>query len=639
MSRRASVAIAIALLFGFGEVRGQVSTRQSDLRARGCCLDEVETGARVANIRIVGARAVSRSVIRNSIATTESGSFPWSEEKTFDRQDFLDDLQRLYILYQRRGYFDFEIVSYTLRQEGDDVDITFELSEGQPTRVADLELVGVDVLDGDARLELALRDRMPLQLGDVFNEEALLASRDLVEAEFKNRGYAFAQVLLEYRIRKDAYTASISYSVDSGEPYHFGLIRVEGVDRSGEEQVLDQLVFDTGDRYEQDAILDSQRRIYELGLFRIVNVEPQLDSVRADTVDVVVSLVPGDTRLVRVGAGYGTEDLFRVQGSWLDRNFFGRSRQLELRGLFSRLEREAVATYRQPTFLVPSLALAVSTFLRFETEDNYTVERLGTSTRVTYRLGRRVTLGGGVSAERAEFSNFDRGVLVPELGRDFIDPSRLLAVDLGLTYDSTDSLFTPTRGSRARVAYQVGIPIASFDYAYNKLSVEITRYTELRPGWIVAGKILPGAIFTYTGDPDTEGGEGRVPLFQRLFAGGSTSVRGYQRRELGPKDDPQAFGQTRDPEPIGGSGLLETSVELRFPLTGNLRGAAFVDAGNVWADPSQISLTDLEYTPGAGLRYVTPVGPVRFDIARRMAPDDGLNLPRWVFHISIGEAY
>jgi outer membrane protein assembly factor BamA len=310
---------------------------------------------------------------------------------------------------------------------------------------------------------------------------------------------------------------------------------------------------------------------------------------------------------------------------------------LEIRGLYSRLEREAAVTYRQPTFIKPNLNLSLSGFLRFETEDNYTVERIGATGRVAYRLSRFLVATGAITAERADFSDFDEGVLIPELGRDFINPSRLLYTDLGVTFDNTDSLFSPTRGYRADFDYQLGIPVASFDYAYNKITVQVAHYLEIRDGWVMAGRVLPGAIFTYGGDPDT-GGEGRVPLFQRLFAGGSTSVRGYERRQLGPKDDPESFGQTRDPEPIGGSGLFETGVELRFPIGGRLRGVAFVDAGNVWEDPSEISLADLEYTPGAGVRYVTPIGPFRFDVARRTSDEESF-LPRWVFHISIGDAY
>jgi outer membrane protein assembly complex protein YaeT len=591
----------------------------------------------VSDLKIRGNDALSSSEIKNAIFTTETGAFPWSEEHYLEKRQFLDDLQRIYILYQRHGYFEFELESYEIQSRDGDARIALHVSEGAPTLVDEVALEGFETIEGQD-LEAELRDRLPMKAGAIFKEEDLIASRDMLENEFKNRGFAFAQVLLEYRIRKTQRTATVTYTVDPGDVYYFGQIDVFGaVDTGDEDLVRTQLAFETGGRYEQQRILDSQRQIYELGLFRLVDIDTKLATVRADTVDVTVSVTPAATRVVRLGVGYGTEVRGRVQGSWLDRNFFGKSRQLEIRGLYSRLEREAAVTYRQPTFIKPNLNLSLSGFLRFETEDNYTVERIGATGRVAYRLSRFLVATGAITAERADFSDFDEGVLIPELGRDFINPSRLLYTDLGVTFDNTDSLFSPTRGYRADFDYQLGIPVASFDYAYNKITVQVAHYLEIRDGWVMAGRVLPGAIFTYGGDPDT-GGEGRVPLFQRLFAGGSTSVRGYERRQLGPKDDPESFGQTRDPEPIGGSGLFETGVELRFPIGGRLRGVAFVDAGNVWEDPSEISLADLEYTPGAGVRYVTPIGPFRFDVARRTSDEESF-LPRWVFHISIGDAY
>jgi outer membrane protein assembly complex protein YaeT len=523
-------------------------------------------------------------------------------------------------------------VSYEVRQTGaDEVGIALTVSEGEPTLVDTLAIEGLEPLDG-GELAGEMRDRIPLRQGEIFNEADLVGSRTLLENEFQNRGYVYAQVLLEYRIDKQARTASVIYSVDAGDQYTIGETRVEGYDPEDLDLVLGQLEFAPGELYDRQDILDSQRNLYQLGLFRRVQIEPQLASVRGDTIDVLVSVAPAPTHVVRVGIGYGTEDQVRIRSSWLDRNLFGQARQLEVRGQYSKLEREAAVTYRQPVFVLPDLDFLASAFLRFEIEPNYTVERRGATLRSSYRVGRRWLTRVGLTAERDQFSQFDEGVLIPELGREFINPSRLVYAEGGISFDSTDSLFQPSSGSTVNLSHQVGLPIVSGDYAYQKTTLLVTRYYELREGWVLAGKLLPGVIFGYGGDKD------RVPLFQRLFAGGANSVRGYERRQLGPKDDPESFGQERNPEPVGGRGLLETSVELRFPLRGNLSGVAFVDAGNVWSDPDQISLGDLEYTPGAGVRYRTPVGPIRLDVARRMAKEEEF-LPSWVFHISIGSAF
>jgi len=628
--RKAALRAAVLVLVLAGPLSAQEEGPQAELRQRGCCLDQVEDGAKVEKVEVDGNHALPDGTVENALATTESGFWPWSDDHYLSKTDFLDDLERLYILYQRHGYFDFELLSYDIRN-GAGVHIRFEVSEGEPTVVDTLALAGFDY---SPDVEERIRRALPLREGEIFNEADLVDSRRFLEDGFQDRGYAFATILLEYRIRKAARAASVAYTVVPGEVYYYGEIDVEGEEDPGDvELIRGQLAFESGERYGRQEILDSQRRLYELGIYRRVEIEPRLGSVRGDTVDVVVTVVPSPTQIVRVGFGYGTEDLLRVSGSWLDRNFFGGSRQFEVAGLYSGLERRAAASYRQPTFLVPDLDSSVTGFLRFDTEDNYTVERLGASGRLGYRVSRRIQTSASLTVERADFSNFDEGVLIPELGRDFINPSRLMNADFRTTYDGTDSLFMPSRGFRAELAYQVGLPIASFDYGYHKVAILFAAYREVREGWVVAAKVLPGAISTFGGE------QARVPLFQRLFAGGSTSVRGYERRQLGPKDDPAASGQTRNPEPIGGNALFETSLELRFPIRGNFRGAAFVDAGNAWSEPGDLALGDLRYTPGIGVRYVTPIGPIRLDAARRTSGEEEEFLPEWVFHISIGNAF
>lgn len=601
------------------------------LPERGCCLSEVKDGAKVKGFEVHGNDALDDATIEKSLYTTKSGFWPWSDDELLSKAEFLKDLERFHVLYQRNGYFGAQLVGYEVRPSDEGVDVSLTVSEGEPTRVETLAIEGLEPLDG-AALGEEMRDRIPLKQSEVFTEPDLLASRILLENEFQNRGYVYAQVLLEYRIDKEERTAAVTYSVDAGDQYYIGETRIEGYDPDDLGLIRGQLEFASGELYDRQDILDSQRNLYELGLFRRVLIEPQLASVRADTVDVLVSVAPAPTHVVRVGIGYGTEDRVRLRASWLDRNLLGEARQLEVRGQYSQLEREAAVTYRQPALLVPQANFLATAFLRFEIEPNYTVERVGTTLRAGYRVGSRWQARVGLTAERDEFSEFDEGVLIPELGREFINPSRLIYAEGGISFDGTDSLFQPTRGSLINLSHQVGLPYLGGEYGYLRTTLLVTHYLEVRDGWVLAGKLLPGVIFGYGGEND------RVPLFQRLFAGGANSIRGYERRQLGPKDDPKSFGQDRDPEPVGGRALLEASVEMRFPLRGSLSGAVFVDAGNAWSDPDQMSLGDLKYTPGVGVRYRTPVGPVRLDVARRTSKDEDF-LPKWVFHISIGSAF
>ena len=351
MRRAPAFWAAAFLLVLAGPAAAQEEGPQAELRQRGCCLEEVADGGKIEDVGVVGNDALTDGTIENALATSESGFWPWSEDRYLSKSDFLDDLERLYILYQRHGYFDFDLLSYEIGN-GDGVHVRFEVSEGEPTRVDTLALAGFDY---SPDVEDRIRRALPLEQGEIFNEADLVGSRTFLENGFQDRGYAFATVLLEYRIRKEAHTASVTYTVVPGDVYYYGGIDIEGEEDPGDvELVRGQLAFESGERYGRQEILDSQRRLYELGIYRRVEIEPRLESVRGDTVDVVVTVVPSPTHIVRVGLGYGTEDLLRVSSSWLDRNFFGGSRQFELVGLYSGLERRAAASIRQPTFLIPA---------------------------------------------------------------------------------------------------------------------------------------------------------------------------------------------------------------------------------------------------------------------------------------------
>ena len=141
---------------------------------------------------------------------------------------------------------------------------------------------------------------------------------------------------------------------------------------------------------------------------------------------------------------------------------------------------------------------------------------------------------------------------------------------------------------------------------------------------MLALKLRLGSLEPFAGDAERD-----VPVYERFFSGGSTTVRGFDYQELGPQDE--------DGDPAGGFSLLEASAELRFPIWRALGGVAFVDAGQVGAEPWRFRGSDLFFSVGAGLRYSTPVGPLRVDLAQVIDPPDGQDGLR--IHFSIGHAF
>jgi outer membrane protein insertion porin family len=270
-------------------------------------------------------------------------------------------------------------------------------------------------------------------------------------------------------------------------------------------------------------------------------------------------------------------------------------------------------TLHQPQFPEPKTALQLSPFFIRQKESNYKVERLG----------------GELAAQRV-WGKFSNGLARYRFERVNADTSGVAALyrksifTLGLFRNGSAPLFSPTRGTFTALEADWSGLLFGADFQYLKATLEARRYFEIISEVVLAGRAKLGTIHPLSGRRPI------APPEERFYAGGSSSVRGWQRQQLGPKDGAH--------EPLGGNSLFESSVELRFPVWKALGAAAFADAGNVWLTTNTFALDDLHCAAGWGLRYDTPIGPARVDLAwklNRQSEREG----KFEFHVSVGQAF
>jgi outer membrane protein assembly complex protein YaeT len=624
---------------------GAVAARGQEVRfeARGIPIEEAPSQAKVEKFEIVGARAFPGSAVKRRLFTEASSGLPFFKKtKRLNKDEFLKDMRRVVVFYQQNGYFDADVEGYSVqRDQGGGVELAIFVTEGEPSTIDTLrvEVVGhaageeaelEDAEVGSGPAEEDLLGRTSLREGDVFSEARIDSAQATLTAYFQNRGHAFAEVLKEYRIDKDARSATLTFTADPGDVYRFGGVQIEGDTDVSQKLIRGQIQFRRGELFALSKVYATQRRLYQLNLFQRVQVQPQYETPAGDSLPVVVRVTDAKEHLVRLGVGYGSEELLRASASWLDRNFLGGARQARVAGEYSKLRRLLSASLTQPNVLIDDLSATAGLFFSHEVEETYTLRRTGGTGRVNHELSPSVRTFYGYNIERDTFTEIDSLDVVEALvGEQFLNPSTLSYLEFGTLVDTSDDIFAPTEGNTMNLNYHLALTSLTGDYQYHRLTLLATHYQQIRPGWVLALKVLPGVIRTF-GEAATAGDSViGVPLFERLFAGGSTSVRGYQRRELGPQD--------ADGDPVGGEALLETSVELRYPLFGKFRGVAFVDAGNVWRTTEEIELSELRYTPGVGVRYDTPIGPVRLDTGfKTRGGDPG---PALVLHFSVGNAF
>ena len=620
--------------------------------------------------RLVLTRAPSCPPI---LALTCALGIDWGRSTTpFSARTLAEDARRLRFYYQANGFRSAAVSPETRLNADSTVAVTFRIVEGSAYRVGSIRLIG-DPVPPDLGLgggDLLIRAGDPL----VLVEEA----RDTLARRLRDAGYAFADVFINYDIAAVSDTASVAYRVELGPLSSVGPIAVHGNRLLEDEVILARLPFREGQRFSEREIQEGQRSLYELGLVARALVERDTVHVEAaSVVPIRVQIEEGDLHRVRAEGGFDNSECLNVEGLWASRNFMGGGRTLQLQtrvsnflagslqstplcrqagtGDFGRLNWLVSADFNQPSFFSRRVTLAAGLYSeRLSRKNIFVRETFGLEFAVARSLadGSLLNLRARPQLNRlraAEVTLCATFLACTPADIDVLSSYTWLSpVGLSFSRDRTDNVFNPTRGARLLVDLEYASGWTGSDYAYLRAFADGSLYRRMGSGAVLALRARAGRIGA-GGFAGGLSGEGRfaeiVPSQKRFYGGGANGVRGFAQNTLGPRalsigveellrrgpagrsvcspetvqdlscDGAALAGSDRyQLRPIGGLATVEASVELRFGLHGEaLEGVAFVDVGQVW--PGEMSLGDLEASPGVGVRYNTVFGPIRLDIA------------------------
>ncbi len=543
----------------------------------------------------------------------------WRPRPGFDPVAFETDLQRLHRFYESRGYYETRI-DYALAPHPDDdvVDIQLNIEEAAPVMVVAVTVTAPDYpAETD---EPSLESLVPLKVGDRFSEEAYQQGDEALLTHVRDRGYAWATVVRHAVVDVRDDTARVNYEITLGPTCVFGQTRIEGTERVDPLLVRREIQYEPGERFSTPPVSTTRTRLLSLGLFRSVQIGPDAAARGESVVPMVVRVSEGPQRSIRFGVTYNTQDEIGGRIDWQHLNWFGGGRRLSLSLRGTQYSSFAAAKLVQPHFLDARNTGILEFVQDLETESTY----LLTATQFRPRIERRLVsnLSGFIAyrAEYAALSNVDQSVS-GALGPIKSDGG-LFGPRLGLLWNSTDNPLNPQEGEILTLtAEQAG---AMWGGAFNfwKVVVEGRKYFGI--GWqtILATRLRLGLS-------DAIGAADNMPLFDRFYAGGENSVRGYARRMLGPLS---ATGQ-----PLGGLTLFEGSVELRRPLYKMIGGAVFVDFGQVSLNPYDVPIGSLKFSTGPGVSVDTPVGPLLLFVGFPIDPPAGQR--SWQVTFSVGQFF
>ena len=602
---------------------------------------------KVLSLSFDGTTTFNDAAIRKILATRKSGWLPWAPKHYFNRAEFDADLKRIVAFYADRGFPEARVtgVDVSFNEAKDGVRLRITIDEGQPVIVEAVRFEGFEPLPPDGQEEIA---KLPLKAGDRRDRDVVRATRDQASRLFRDRGYPLVVVDAGERPGTNAGSVVVTYRADAGQRMTFGAVTVNGLEKLQEKNIVRELAFTPGQVFDERLVARSQRRLSALELLEVAVVTPRLDGLAGTSVPMAVTVTEGKPRLLRLGLGYGSEELARGTVTWQHLNFYGGAKQATVDAKWSKIERGIELGLIDPHAWRTGLSSRIGATAWRTQQLTYDSQTYGGSFGLAYQLERgatgrppvryrgRVTyayerLRFGITPEfLADQSRRDERIalgLDPETGRA---SGGLATVQIDLERHALDNISNPRRGTTTTGHVELASSALGGTYSYTEIGGETRAFFPVRS--IVLGARLQANTIVAR-DP------ARVPFSKRYFLGGSSHLRGWSRFEVSPLDE--------EGRPVGGRSVIDFSAEARIPLPrpASMGVVGFIDGGNVWSEGWAFRPGDLRWAAGVGLRYLTPVGPLRVDLARQLTPIPNLfvngapSTKRWRLHFNLGHSF
>lgn len=585
--------------------------------------------AKIRQINIVGNKAFKEKDLLDLCVLTTSGWMTWfSKNDQYSKQKLSADLETLRSFYLNQGYLEFAIDStqVSITPDKKDIYITLNMTEGEKYTVSEVKLAGEFKVPEDE-----LRNLIQLKAGDVFSRERLTESNKAIGDRLGNDGYAFANVNAVPELDKDKHQVSFTFFIDPARRVYIRRINVAGNTRTRDEVLRRELRQMEGGWYAGDKINRSRERLDRLGYFSDINVETPAVTGTTDQVDVNYNVTEKSTGNIMLGAGFSSTDGFIVSGSVSQSNVFGTGNQLAVQVNSGKVNKVYSLSFTDPYYTVDGLSLGYDIYQRntdsssLTSVGNYSSHALGGGVRAGLPINEIDTINFGLNYEKTSLTlATDSPVRYQEFVTEFGSKNQTWRGEIGWARDTRDSIIYPTKGYLQSVYGEVGLPIG--DLKYYKVNY---RHQWFHPLSRTFTLMLNGEV----GIGDGYGGK-PLPFFKNYYAGGNSSVRGFDSGTLGPKDI--------NGEALGGTRRLIGNAEVLFPFPGlkhdtSVRMSAFVDAGAAFGPGdatgqyAQMDLADLRYATGLAVSWNSPVGPLKFSLAKPLNAKSGDKEQRFQF--------
>jgi outer membrane protein insertion porin family len=576
----------------------------------------------VRSVTIVGSSFFPEATIKSHMHTRKTSALdflPIVPSRRLRRGSDLLDSAALYNWYRSNGFLGAHIdIDYRFHDESRKAaDVTVRIHEGVQTMLAGYNVECPE----DYAAEEVRRASGQLKLNAPFNPFVLKQVQYDLKAAYANAGHPYGEVSVDSAFSANRRQIRPRLECRAGPEVHFGAVEIPELKWTRPKAVQREIVFESGDLYRRREILESQQRLYSSGLFDYVSLEASSANPGQDTTpDFVVRGV--ERKPLFIGAKTGAKQdqnqdlVWGAAVSGGDRNFTGTGRSIRASAeaefiVFTqwREQKYRFATaYTEPwpfNLRVPAtIELAFEPGVRSAIQP-YRIQKLAANLSLFREWSRHTRTWLIFSYERVDIYGID-----PAL-EDQFRADQGISVTRSITFtrqrDTRNSLLLPTFGSLTTTDFEVAGSFLGGDNEFVRAEAAWSKYYQLTESRnVVAHRVKIGYL-------DGIAADDRVPTQERFFLGGANTVRGFKENSIGPENESGV--------PLGGELVAILNLELRRPLIGPLWMSMFADAGNNWAEAQDFNTTDWKVGAGMGLQFISPVGPIRVDYARRVIRD------------------
>jgi outer membrane protein insertion porin family len=574
---------------------------------------------RIQHIEFEGNRAFSDRKLKRIITTKEEWILSrFTGAGVLNKEALKTDTERVTAYYYDNGYITVRVDEPEVERREDGLYVRIKIDEGEQYDVGDIRFAG------DVRSDLDLHEGLDLQTGEVFRSSKLRQDILKLTDRYGDLGYAFVNIEPATSIDPEKKTVDIAYQIDQGPEVTIDKILITGNTKTRDKVVRRELKVQEQQRFSGTKLKKSRDALNRLGFFQEVNLTTRRgrDEKR---LDLQVDVKEGQTGALTAGAGFSSADNLLFNARVTENNLFGRGQRIVLNADFGAIRQNFIGSFTEPYLFDVPLSATIDGFRWRLDFNDFTREGTGASLRFLYPLVdlgyedlfgyslEEVRVGAEYRIEEANIADISRRSppsIVAEEGRSLTSSIRPI-----ISRNTLNSLFDPTRGSTQEISFEIAGLGGESDFFKVDARTRFFWPIYKSPALGTFVYSIGGTIGFGQGDRGQSGNE--LPLFERYFPGGINSVRGFQTRTLGPREPIfDAQGRRADTDPVGGSRQLVVTNELIFPIVEalGLKGVVFFDAGNAWRDSEGWDIGTLRYSAGGGVRWLSPLGPIRIEL-------------------------